>query len=262
MSIIYTPKGKAREYSPYACNLYSGCNHGCLYCYCPGISRKTKDAFKDITVRRNVLRDFENDCKKMYNLQSQVLFCFMTDPYNSLELTERITRECLKVALRYKIPVSILTKSKNILDDIDLIKQFKENITVGMTITFDNTLDSIEWEPEAATPQQRVEILKHFKTEGVKTWASFEPVIDPIQSLSMMKQLAAYVDLFKVGKLNNYIGLDKKIDWNKFLIESCEILRKNNKNFYIKHDLREFASGFKLYGNEMNMDEFILKWND
>ena len=33
MSIIYEPKGKAREYSPLAVNLYRGCSHGCLYCY-------------------------------------------------------------------------------------------------------------------------------------------------------------------------------------------------------------------------------------
>ncbi len=262
MSIIYTPKGKAREYSPYACNIYTGCNHGCKYCYGPGISRKTKEDFLDITPRRNIIRDFENDCKKMYALQSQVLFCFMTDPYNSLNDEMKLTSECLEIALKNKIPVSILTKSNGILDDFEIIKRFGENISVGMTLTFDNQKDSQEWEPEAATPNQRIEILKYFKSEGVKTWASFEPVIIPEQSLNMMDKTTDYVDLFKVGKLNNYRGLDKTIDWNKFLKDSCELLRRESKDFYIKHDLREFAKGFKLYGNEINMDEFILKWKD
>ena len=31
MPVIYEPKGKAREYSPYACNLYIGCSHRCQY---------------------------------------------------------------------------------------------------------------------------------------------------------------------------------------------------------------------------------------
>lgn len=262
MGIIYTPKGKAREYSPYACNIYTGCNHGCKYCYAPAIGRKTKDQFKVITQRRNFLRDFENDCKKMYNLQSQVLFCFITDPYNKLEEQEKITRESLQIALKYKIPVSILTKSKLVLRDMDIIKQFGNNIAIGMTLTFDNEKDSIEWEPKAAIPEERIDVLKTLHNEGIKTWASFEPVIIPEQSLSIMESVIDYVDLFKVGKLNNFRGLDKKIDWNDFLIKSCELLRINDKDFYIKHDLRKFANGYKLYGNEVNMDEFILSWDN
>ena len=35
MSIIYEPSGMAKEYSPYACNLYIGCSHRCKYCYAP-----------------------------------------------------------------------------------------------------------------------------------------------------------------------------------------------------------------------------------
>jgi DNA repair photolyase len=260
MSVIYTPKGKAREYSPYACNIYMGCNHGCKYCYGPGISRKTKEQFLIIELRRNFLHNFELDCKKIYNLQSQVLYCFMTDPNNSLENEMELTRESLKIALRYKIPISILTKSNLVLRDIDIIKQFKSNISIGMTLTCDNEKDSKEWEPEAATPGQRIEVLKKFHDAGVKTWASFEPVILPEQSLSMMVKAINYVDLFKVGKINNYEGLDKKIDWNDFLIKSVEYLRSKNKDFYIKHDLRQFTKGYKLYGNELNMDEFINKW--
>ena len=250
MSIIYTPKGKAREYSPYACNLYTGCNHGCKYCYCPAISRKTRDNYLVPEVRRNILREFENDCKKIYNLQSQVLFCFMTNPYNELEAIEKITRECLEIAYRYKVPISILTKSKLVLRDLDLFKTFKDNIIVGMTLTMDNNGDSKVWEPNASLPEERVSVLKELHNNNIKTWASFEPVIVPSQSLNMMERTIDYVDLFKVGKLNNYKGLDKDVDWNKFLIDSCKLLRLNNKDFYIKHDLRQFSNGFKLYGNE------------
>ena len=48
MSIIYQPKGKAREYSPLAANLYLGCNHGCKYCYAPSIRFQTRQDFKII----------------------------------------------------------------------------------------------------------------------------------------------------------------------------------------------------------------------
>jgi len=260
MSIIYTPKGKAREYSPYAANLYSGCNHGCKYCYAPGISRKKREEFLNVTLRRNVVRDFGKDCEKMKGLQSQVLFCFMTDPYNEREEIEKITQSCLKIALRNKIPISILTKSTLVLRDIDIFKQFGENINVGVTMTMDNKEDSLDWEPNAATPSERIEILRELNTSGVSTWASFEPVINIKQSLNMIKRSVPFVGLYKIGKLNNFKGMDKGMDWASFLRDSVGVIRENNKNLYVKHDLRNFADGFKLYGNETNPDEFLLSW--
>ena len=263
MSIIYKPKGKAREYSPLAANLYLGCNHGCKYCYAPGIRFKKREDYLKPEARRNLLKEFEFDCKKYYNSEEQVLFCFMSDPYNKLESKLRLTRECLKIALKYKIPIAIITKSKTVLNDIDIIKKFGENIKVGMTLTFDNKEDSWEWEPEATGPMDRLSTLKILKENGVKTWASFEPVIKPKQSLMMMALGMPYIDEFKIGKLNNYKGLDKEIDWNDFLNKTVEFLRENKKSFYIKHDLRIAASNIMLYGNECLMDEFNLgKWKN
>lgn len=31
---IYQPTGKAAEYSPWACNFFTGCSNDCEYCYC------------------------------------------------------------------------------------------------------------------------------------------------------------------------------------------------------------------------------------
>ena len=124
MSVIYSPKGKAREYSPYACNIYLGCNHGCKYCYAPSIRFTKRENYLIPEPRRNILKEFEEDCKKLNNFDSQVLFCFMTDPYNSKEKELGLTRQCLEIALNYKIPISILTKSNLVLRDIDLFKNF------------------------------------------------------------------------------------------------------------------------------------------
>ena len=260
MGIIYTPKGKAREYSQYAANLYSGCNHGCLYCYAPGIRRKKREDYLEVVQRRNIIRDFEKDCNAMKGLQSQVLFCFMTDPYNEQEKTKKITNLCLRIALRNKIPISILTKSSLVLRDIELFKKFGDNINVGMTLTMDNEKDSREWEPNAATPEERLDTLKTLKDNGIKTWASFEPVLDIKQSLNMIRKSIQFVGLYKIGKLNNYKGIDKGMDWTGFMADAVGIVRENKKNLYVKHDLRKFANGFKLYGNETNPDEFSLSW--
>jgi DNA repair photolyase len=259
--VVYEPTGKAREYSPLAFNIYIGCNHGCKYCYAPSIKFTTREKYLKPEPRKNILRDFELDCKQMYNSVNQVQFCFMTDPYNSLETELRLTRECLKIALKYKVPISILTKSKTILNDLDIIKRFGRNIKIGFTLTFDNEKDSLEWEPQASLPEERIETLKILKENNITTWASFEPVIIPEQSINTIYKTLDYVDIYKIGKINNFQGIDKTIDWNSFLNKSVNILRNKNKQFYIKHDLRLSANQVKLYGNEVLMDEFNLgKW--
>ena len=259
MSIIYQPKGKAREYSPLAANLYDGCNHGCKYCYAPIIRYKTRENYYNVFVRRNVLHELEKDCKQYSYSKNQVLLTFMSDPYNKLNNELNITRKTLELFFRYKIPVAILTKSKTVLNDINIFKQFEDHIKIGMTLTFDNEKDSIIYEPEASLPDERIEVLKTLKENNIITWASFEPVIKPEQSINMIKKSLKYVDIYKIGKINNYDGIDKRIDWNDFLQKVVDILRENKKPFYVKYDLRQAANKIKLYGNECLMDEFLVE---
>lgn len=257
MPIIYEPKGKAREYSPLAANLYSGCNHQCKYCYAPRICYKTNEQYFEIEPRRNLLFELEKDCKYHQNTDKQVLLTFMSDPYNKLDSELRLTREAIKLFNKYNIPFAILSKSKSLLSDIDLFK--KGNCQIGMTLTFDNDQDSLFWEKEASLPLDRIETLKTLKKNNIKTWASFEPVIKPDQSINMIEKTLEYVDIYKIGKINNYQGLDKQIDWNAFLDKAVTILRAFKKPFYIKHDLRLAAEKIKLYGNECKMDEFNVQ---
>lgn len=66
MSIIYEPRGKAREYSDLAVNLFTGCSHACRYCYCPAVLRKTIDAWAfDPQPRKNILRELKRDARRM-----------------------------------------------------------------------------------------------------------------------------------------------------------------------------------------------------
>ena len=61
MNVIYEPKGRAREYSELACNLYRGCTHGCRYCYAPATMRTTGEKWHGkAEPRKGVLRLLEN----------------------------------------------------------------------------------------------------------------------------------------------------------------------------------------------------------
>lgn len=256
MSMIYEPAGKAREYSPLALNVYLGCSHGCKYCYANAIAhRNGNDKYyckPDPRIR--VLDRLPKELQK--TPKQQVLLSFIGDAYCETTDDNALTRSALEMLLEAKMPVAILTKGgKRCLKDLDLFKQFGEHIQIGATLTFDNEQDSQRWEPGAAMPEERLEVLRTLHDNGIRTFASFEPVIIPEQSLNLMEQSLNFIDVYKIGKLNNYRGIDKLVDWTDFLEKTVDLLRGNGKSFYVKYDLRRAAPSVKLYGNEILPDE-------
>ena len=58
MKPIYKPKGKAAEYGEYALNIYTGCPHGCYYCYSPNVLRKDRNVFHSEVEPRKGTKDY------------------------------------------------------------------------------------------------------------------------------------------------------------------------------------------------------------
>ena len=255
---IYEPAGRAREYSPLALNYFKGCDHGCKYCYVPNMLGRFNSNYKHETViAPDEFKTLEISARKMQGCQKQILLSFTGDPYCQAENGE--TRKVLEILNFYGHKVAILTKDpEKALKDVDIIKKFGDRIKVGSTLTFDNIKYSKEWESGAATPESRIQGLSKFGEEGVVTWASFEPVIIPDQSLNMLKKVSEFISHVRIGKLNNYKGLDKQIDWSKFLFEAVRICRESNLPFYIKNDLAIHNKGIYLSGNELNEDYLNL----
>ncbi|MBU0959797.1 MAG: radical SAM protein [Nanoarchaeota archaeon] len=258
MSIIYEPTGKAREYSPLAANLYSGCGHKCKYCYVPNVIKLEKKIFDNQTTERNsIIENLRKDAKKLKGTNKQVLMSFTTDPYNPFNNIAKLTRKALEIFLENQIPVAILTKGgMRAIQDLDVIKKFGEHIKIGASLIYDNDIDSKRVESGAALPNERLEMLKVFFKNHIKTWVSFEPIIQPKQTLNLLKQCLEYVDEFQFGKLAD----DKRsFDWNNFVNTIINILRNKNKEFYIKETLRKAAYKVQLQPKEIDVDYLTLK---
>jgi len=255
---IYEPAGRAREYSPLALNYFKGCDHGCKYCYVPNMLGRFNSKYNHEEVScTNDLSKLKTSAKKMQGCDKQILLSFTGDPYCNFETTQ--TSQVLEILNYYKHKVAILTKQpEKALKDIEIIKSFGNRIKVGSTLTFDNTKDSKEWENGGATPESRINGLKEFAKQGVITWASFEPVIIPSQSLQMLENVSTFINHVRIGKLNNYKQIDKQIDWAKFIFDSVRICRDAKLSFYIKKDLAIHNKGIYLSGNETNEDYLNL----
>jgi len=251
---IYQPAGRAREYSPLALNYFKGCDHGCKYCYVTPMLSRFNSNYEHSNVSCNLnLQELEKSILKMSkeDRQKQVLLSFTSDPYNGKENGE--TRQVLEILLKYKIHTAILTKNpEKAKKDTDLFLKF-EHFKIGSTLTFLDEAKSKEWEAVAPTTESRINGLIYFKKKGITTFISFEPVIETAETLLLIEK-TAFIDHVKIGKLNNYKGLDKNIDWGKFLSAAVYLLRKNNVKFYIKKDLATFNKNVFLSGDEINED--------
>jgi hypothetical protein len=251
MSLIYEPKGKAREYSPLALNPYSGgCDHGCTYCYCANIMRGAWGT----TPRARSLAGLEREAK---GASRQVLLSFISDPYCRAEETHRNTRHALNVLRDARCSVAILTKGgTRCLSDLDMFKSWPDGrIKVGATLTFAQGSKASEFEPGAAHPADRVEALRQLHDNGVKTWASIEPVIEADESLAIIWASLPYVDGYKVGKLNHSASV---VDWASFGVAAVNMIREAGRRVYVKVDLRPFLPVGFLRPEEIADDSLTL----
>lgn len=59
MKPIYEPSGAAKEYGDLAINIYTGCPHGCFYCFAPSVLRRDR-LIDDKIILSTVLKAFGN----------------------------------------------------------------------------------------------------------------------------------------------------------------------------------------------------------
>ena len=176
----------------YTLNPFSGCSFNCLYCYIRG-SHYGGDTTHKLKVKANAAEILKKQLKRRakngeYGL---IAIASSTEPYPEIEEELKLTRSLLQIIARFKFPVSILTRSKLVLRDMDILKKINENAIlppdlknklIGCAIisfsfsTADEKLAKI-FEPNAPTPKERLETMKKFKDEGFKTGVCFMPVL-------------------------------------------------------------------------------------
>ena len=116
-----------------------------------------------------------------------------TDPYQPIEKQRRITRQVLKVLAKHNHPVTILTKSRLVVRDLDILVPMAEKglVKVGLSVT---TLDrklARALEPRASMPQRRLDAIRLLSDAGVPTSVMFAPVIPALNDYEMEQVLAA-----------------------------------------------------------------------
>lgn len=182
-------------------NAYRGCEHGCIYCYArpshanmglsPGLDFETRLFAKPdaAVILKGELARRGYDCKP-------IAMGTNTDPYQPLERRMRITRSLLELLYACRHPVTIVTKSAGILEDIDLLAAMaaRRLVKVALSVT---TLDhrlARRMEPRASTPMRRLEAIGKLAHRGISTGVMFAPVIPALNDHELERILKAAAD--------------------------------------------------------------------
>lgn len=230
MNPIYPPAGRAGEYGDYAINIYTGCPHGCYYCYAARNAKRWGKEFTHVEPRKGIVEAVKRQLDREKITGKLIHLCFTCDPYPTGYDTST-TREIIKLLKEYGCHVQILTKGDG-SRDFDLLDG---EDWYGVTISCGDGMAHIA-EPEAVIPSERVKIAARAKEAGIKTWASFEPVLDPMPVLRTLDSSKIIFDKVKIGKLNYH---PSEINWAGFGHEVEMLCQKLGLDYYIKDDLRK-----------------------
>lgn len=224
---IYEPRGAAKEYGDYALNIYTGCPHRCFYCFAPNVLKRDREEFHScVKPREGIIEALERQLesegfKYKYKL---IHLCFTCDPYPSGHDTT-VTRDIIELLKKHHCKVQILTKNPT-MRDFDLLC---ENDWFGVTYDGGNRIGGF-------IPSMHLPILKAAHNRGIKTWISFEPVVNAEAVLDAIEKTADYVDKIKIGKLNYH---KSDIDWKRFGKQAEALCKELGLDYYIKDSLRK-----------------------
>ena len=183
-SILNRSVSKRQLSLAWSINPYRGCEFGCRYCYArythEFLSPKDPAAdapnYRDpnlfeqlIFLKENAAWLLEQELKKI-DPADEIALGTATDPYQPIERTAKVTRSLLEVFARQSgLRLGIVTKSKLIERDIDLLTEISRHNTLVIHITIttpDATLARI-LEPRAPRPDLRFAAVRRLREAGL-----------------------------------------------------------------------------------------------
>jgi len=177
-------------------NPYRGCEFGCKYCY----ARYTHEYMEidggefeqKIFVKRDAAALLARDISQNYSYASKasgytqsehIAIGTATDPYQPAEKEYGVTRACLEELAKHEgLSISVITKSNQIVRDIDLYKRIAEKSALSLNITITTLKPRLArlLEPRAPRPDLRLRAVRELRAAGLHVGVSASPLLPGI----------------------------------------------------------------------------------
>jgi DNA repair photolyase len=180
-------KGKRADHwfwTRYSAYPYTGCQHGCDFCYC----RERKYCPCDDPADFNhVIRVKENASALLHRaLQRAPLDLIATGDYQPAERKFELSRRMLEVCLELGFPVFVLTRSPLVLRDLDLLAEIHQRARAAVVFSVISAPGSMnhelarQMEGLAAPATKRFAGMEQIARAGILTGTCFMPILSGI----------------------------------------------------------------------------------
>ena len=182
-------------------NPYRGCFHACAYCYArPSHEYLSFGAGTDFERKIVVKKRAPELLREAFDAPKwegePVVFSGVTDCYQPLEASYRLTRGCLEVCAAYRNPAGVITKSPLVERDIDVLQELAKvaRVHIGVSIPIWDETKARAIEPFVTTPARRMRVIERLAAAGLRVGVMVAPIIPGLNDEDMGDVLAAAKD--------------------------------------------------------------------
>ncbi|MBN1859970.1 MAG: radical SAM protein [Candidatus Thermoplasmatota archaeon] len=233
----------------YSLNPYRGCMHKCAYCYAPNILRIPRHDWGEILeVKRNIPVVLAKEIRT--KTPGIIGISTVTDPYQPLERTYKLTRLCLEQLIHHEFYAHIQTKSALVTRDIDVLLRLHDaQVMFSIGTLHDDERRVLE--PGTSSIPDRFKALKQCADAGLQTAVFLGPIyptttIEEIpQILDMTKDAGAseiWIDTLRL-RPGIWENLQHSIRHNTALLQMFSTRVFQEKNYYsiLREEIRKKA---------------------
>jgi DNA repair photolyase len=200
---MLVPEGRGQYYL----NPYAGCMIGCPFCYVAeraDLSRRLEGRpavpwgrWVDVKVNAaEVLRREVTRWPAGIVRMSPIL----TDPYQPVERTYRITRACLEVLASAGFVPVILTRAPRVVEDLDVLRRFPR-AAVGFSIPTDDDSVRRRFEPGADPVEERLAALATCREAGLVTFGAVQPML-PMDPERLAAEMGPHLRAVRIDRMH------------------------------------------------------------
>jgi DNA repair photolyase len=187
-------------------NPYTGCDHGCVYCYASSYIPK----FSQCRPKKKLIQRLRSEAAELNG--ETISISNSSDPYPRLEAKTALMRSCMEILSRHNCKVQIITKSNLVVRDTDLLGRIPS--MVSLTITTDDDATARILEPYAPPVSERLKAIERLVQKGIPTAVRIDPIL-----LFVNDQLEKLVETLAALGVKHITSSTYKVrhdDWRRF----------------------------------------------